>query len=181
MLNLFSSTIQEKEVTETLIDAYFLSLKNVNDDTLKKVSYKCLDDFRYFPKIPEVKQKLEEVELSKGNEFLKSKFTCPVCKIPVSLIIEGVCLDCYDHVPLSAGRKKAEPARIMKREANYLIQNRVRCNQCGNMGMGIKEPIDSDGWECRECYTDLSKADFIKKCQELSENIGKAFNDEIPF
>lgn len=49
----------------------------------------------------------------------------------------------------------------------FLILNGVRCKECGKIATCIREPAESDGLECRQCYTGLTTDQIAERFKDL--------------
>jgi len=56
-------------------------------------------------------------------------------------------------------------------QEEFKIAPGIRCRQCGDIRMCIKEPIDTGDWICRQCYTGLSKDQYIEKIKAIIKNM----------
>lgn len=50
---------------------------------------------------------------------------------------------------------------------NFYIAENIRCSDCNKVASCIKEPKESQFWQCRECYTGLTSAEIKKRFNDL--------------
>ncbi|KKN04542.1 hypothetical protein LCGC14_1096440 [marine sediment metagenome] len=168
MLGLFSQIWENrKKLTETAVDAYIKTLGKYTEKDLKEAAHQCLDECEFFPRPSEVSKRIKAKKKNHAHDMeLTTRFKCPKCKNPVSLIVEGVCWECRTGAPVSAGREKIS-RKDWSKDRNFIIQHQTMCMDCGNIGMAIKEPADEGHWQCRQCYTGLTKEQFLGRFQEV--------------
>jgi len=156
-----------KPLTEKLEEVFEMALAKYTDNEVLTSGHSCLEECEFFPKpsdvIKRIKASKKDVKHSQG---IRERYRCPKCKNDVDLLYEGVCLECHSGAPLSAGRSPVV-RKDWSRDRNYIMQDQTRCQECGNVGMAIKEPADSGEWQCRECYTSLTKDEISQRFHDL--------------
>ena len=80
------------------------------------------------------------------------------------------CLDELSYFPKPADISKRVIAKTQ--ENNTEVRYGIVCSQCGTTGPAIKDP-NTKQYLCRECFSGLSKEDFINKIENMINNIGK--------
>lgn len=164
--------IQKRMITPTLIDAYYNALQGYTDNQIRQAGYLCMDELSYFPRIPEIKERIKTGKDQKHNKELKERFTCPVCQNYVALMIEGKCPECFNGVPIRYGRQRVIIPSPESNERDYVIAKGFQCSGCVAVGNCIKEPVDSDGWRCLKCYSDLTPGQYRDKMRGIVSSIG---------
>ena len=139
------------------------------------------NDF-YPPKPKDLISKIQDSEKIKNDEFLVKRFTCSRCHQKVSAISEGECLDCRGFPGIEKNRVQLPE----QDEQDYRIEGRMKCQQCGKIGMCIKEPIKTGSWRCRECYSGLTTKEIVNRFKDLRLMMGDeeyklSWHEEAPF
>jgi hypothetical protein len=182
VLDLFSQMWPTRN-TENLIEPYFAILKGYSDKVIKKAVYDCLKESEYFPKPAEIIKfvNIDSKDLKHSQE-LKKRYTCPVCHEKVSALSEGKCLDCGgfppyvgDHVILPSIEKD-----------DFIIEGRRKCQNCGTIGICIKEPKEDGPWKCKDCYTGLDRDQRKQRWKDImhamkDRNFKPDWYEELPF
>lgn len=172
-------TVYTKEVTNELIDSFFTVLKPYTDEQVKKAGYKCLEELEYMPKPAQLINRIEK-DTSKHDVALRKRFTCPVCGYYSTMIIDGKCWFCYTGISKGLERNKWH-WDVEERDKDYIIEQNIRCQECGMIGICIKTPIKDGVWKCRECYSGIGKEEIQVRLEALAEFMDEGFpKDSTP-
>ena len=76
------------------------------------------------------------------------------------------CLDTSNKFPIPSEIVEKMDLNEFTRE-DYRISYKMRCRKCGHFGLGIEEPINSDNWKCRKCYTGLTSDQIKGRFQDI--------------
>lgn len=165
MLDLFSG-VWEKSITDNMVSGYFQSLKNYPMRDVQKAGYKCMETLQYFPKPSEI---IKLLKIDKYDEELRQRFTCPICKTHVSLLIEGRCKHCAANLPLKITRPRIIQPKDTN-EASIKIEPNIQCQLCGSIRTCIFD-IETESWQCRQCYTGFDDSQINNRYQDILSKI----------
>jgi transcription elongation factor Elf1 len=165
---------------DDIAKAYYEVLKSFKDSEIKNAGYLCLEECTFFPKPKEIIDRIASATITAHDKEIMNRYTCPKCGTHVSVIIEGVCWDCHNGVPISAGRRQSERVEYQTEDRDYVILPGAKCATCGKENVRcIKEPAFNGEVKCRECYTGLSGNQYKQRLNDLAVMMGdKAFIPE---
>ena len=165
----FSPRKMSPEETEALSQTYFGAFKAYKDTEIQEAADDYTTSGEYFPPKPaQIISLVKNTDQSKHTRELVERYTCSACHQKASGITDGICLDCAGLPRMSYETLKLpEPTR-----GNYKIEGRMLCNQCGSVGMCIKEPLLSGEWRCRKCYTGMTGPEIAATFRKLAEMVG---------
>lgn len=157
---------------EVLEKTYIVAFKPYTNKQISEAAELWMAEAEYYPPKPrDIISKIQDSVKVKNDEFLKKRYTCARCKQKMSAITsEGICLDCSGVPDISYQFIKSTPT---DKKLNYKMEGRIKCNQCGAIGMCIKEPSDSGKWQCRVCYTGMTGTEIAKAWTQLSDMISE--------
>jgi len=162
-------TEQDKRALE---EGYLESFKSFSDKELRAAIHRYTDENDFYP--PRPSQILKYIQKSAEDRYrrdLVNRWTCNMCHQKVSSIMTGgMCPDCEGLPPVEPSNVVL-PAPPGKRD--YKMESRIMCQQCGKIGLCIKEPADNGKWQCRHCYTGLTGQEIAKKLGILSKKASK--------
>lgn len=170
MMTHFSSMFGS-EINQERTDLYYDVLKPYSDKQVTEAGYKCLEELEFFPKPAQVVKRIPKED--DHNKELRKRFTCPICKAGVSLIIEGKCRMCHSGTSLKIPRPIIRQPPLPKDD--FLMEDNIRCEECGTIAKCIKEPSESGKWQCRQCYSGIS----IKEHRERMRKLGMGVAIEL--
>jgi ribosomal protein L37AE/L43A len=170
---------RQPKLSDMAAKFYLDALKPYSDEEVKTAVAKCMDEAEYFPKPAEIvkilkakkPQDVKDREIHDAEE--RRRYTCPSCHNYVHAIIDGKCWECYAGVPLSAGREPVVRPKSHRAGTGYMMQDMMTCQKCGKVGMCIKEPPHTGQWECRLCYSGLTKEQLTGKLRGLQQMMDK--------
>ena len=185
MIERFSSlTVKTQTPNEikSLLDVYYKSFQGYSDNEIKRASEEYIENGEYFPPKPfQIISLVQGAKSKKHDQELKEAYICNICHERVSSISEGKCLDCAGFVPGDGNQ-----IRLSETHDDFTIEGRRQCSKCGKIDMCIKEPKDSRVWECRDCYSGLTKQERTQRFRDIQKSMGNPdfkpdWYEEIPF
>jgi hypothetical protein len=174
--------VSQEEIS-ALENAYELAFQGIADKEIKAAGQLYLQDGDFFPPKPkEILARIKNRANEKHTKELIDLYTCQRCHQKVSAITDGICLDCSGIPSLESGRIKMH----MAEKQDYQIESRIKCQECGVIGMCIKEPISTGNWSCRKCYTGLDGKQIASRFKDLKLRMGDKdykinWVDNVPF
>ena len=77
------------------------------------------------------------------------------------------CLDDCDYFPQIHAIRARISYDTVTEDRDFYLAEKTRCSNCGKVTICIKEPKDSQFWECRECYSGLTNNEINKRFKGL--------------
>lgn len=149
---------------DTLVESYTQAFGDFSERQIRDAVTKYLQEGDHYPPKPkDIISRIKNLDNEKHIKELREMYTCKRCGHHVHAISDGLCFDCRGLPRL----QKYKNTLLDSEPVDYIIEGRIKCQQCGKVGMCIKEPVDHGSWRCRDCYSGLTSKQRTQRFKDL--------------